>query len=64
MEDTIIPALVVFAILLGIALYGLFVANAAAERLDASRRARTDTLRPGEVTSGRGVPLPRFETRP
>jgi len=63
MEDTIVPALVVFAILLAISLYGLFVSSAAAERLDRARRARSDNARPGDVPAERVVPPQRFETR-
>lgn len=56
MSDTILPALVIFAILLGIALYGLYISNAKAERKDGSRRGRINPLRRGTAPADEDAP--------
>ena len=42
MEDTIIPALIIFGLLLVIALYGLIKSNASAERLNGAGQTNFD----------------------
>lgn len=42
MEDTIMPALIIFGLLLVIALYGLIKSNASAERLNRSGQTNYD----------------------